>query len=216
MCKTTGAGQTPGPFSVSRHLLFLLAARCWPSAGLLVGGQLACRQVTPGKPGCGLPLQGHRGPGPVRASVLLPRVLTEAGVTPAVHLRGPAPLAASPAQPVSESGKNLQNSPCPAGRGEQTPTPVKLATYMDTLGHADAPAACIVLEGSGRAGPSVAVNASRREKKDMCIPQLALHLKKRTSISTFFTEMCIPQLVLDTWIRRLLYDVKEFVKNPTS
>ena len=25
------------------------------------------------------------------------------GVTPAVHLRGPAPLAASPAQPVSES-----------------------------------------------------------------------------------------------------------------
>ena len=169
---------------MSRHPLFRGAARCWPSAGLLVGGQVACRQVTPGKPGCGLPLRGHRGPGPVRASVLLSRVLTEAGVTPAVHLRGPAPLAASPAQPVSESGKYLQNSPCPAGRGEQTPTPVKLATYMDTLGHADAPAACIVLEGSGRAGPSVVVNASRREKKEMCIPQLALHLKKRTSIST--------------------------------
>ena len=107
MCKTTGAGQTPGPFLVSRHPLFRGAARCWPSAGLLVGGQLACRQVTPGKPGCGLPLRGHRGPGPVRASVLLSRVLTEAGVTPAVHLRGPAPLAASPAQPVSESGKVL-------------------------------------------------------------------------------------------------------------
>ena len=70
--------------------------------GLLVGGQVACRQVTPGKP-CGLPLRGHRGPGPVRASALLSRVLTEAGVTPAVHLRGPAPLAASLAQPVSES-----------------------------------------------------------------------------------------------------------------
>ena len=68
-----------------------------------MGGQLACRQVTPGKPGCGLPLRVHRGPGPVRASVLLSRVLTEAGVTPAVHLRGPAPLATSPAQPVSES-----------------------------------------------------------------------------------------------------------------
>ena len=49
---------------------------------------------------------------------------------------------------------------------------------MDTLGHADAPAACIVLEGSGRAGPSVVVNASRREKKEMCIPQLALHLPR--------------------------------------
>ena len=103
MYLTTGAGQTPGPFLVSRHPLFREAARCWPSAGLLVGGQLACRQVTPGKPGCGLPLWGHRGPGPVRASVLLSRVLTEARVTPAVHLRGPAPLAASPAQPVSES-----------------------------------------------------------------------------------------------------------------
>ena len=107
MCKTTGAGQTPGPFLVSRHPLFRGAARCWPSAGLLVGGQVACRQVTPGKPGCGLPLRGHRGPGPVRASVLLSRVLTEAGVTPAVHLRGPAPLAASPMPPVSESGKVL-------------------------------------------------------------------------------------------------------------
>ena len=75
----TGAGQTPGPFLVSRHFLFRGAARCWPSAGLLVGGQLACRQVTPGKLGCGLPLRGHRGPGPVRASVHLSRVLTEQG-----------------------------------------------------------------------------------------------------------------------------------------
>ena len=54
-----------------------------PSAALLVGGQIARRQVTPGKLGCG--------PGPVRAAVLLSRVLTEAGVTPAVLLRGPAP-----------------------------------------------------------------------------------------------------------------------------
>ena len=134
MCKTTGAGQTPGPFLVSRHPLFRRAARCWPSAFLLVGGQLACRHVTPGKPGCGLPLRGHRGPGPVRASVSLSRVLTEAGVTPAVHLRGPAPLAASPMHPVSESGKYLQNSLCPAGRGEQTPTPVRFALWWTHWG----------------------------------------------------------------------------------
>ena len=31
---------------------------------------------------------------------------------------------------------------------------------MDTLGHSDAPAACIVVEGSGRAGPFVVVNAN--------------------------------------------------------
>ena len=68
-----------------------------------MGGQLACRQVTPGKPGCGLPLRGPSGPGPVRASVLMSRVVTEAGVKPA-----------------------LQNSLCPAGRGEQTPTQVNL------------------------------------------------------------------------------------------
>ena len=89
---------------MSRHSLFRGALHCWPSAGLLVGGQLACRQVTPKKPGCGLPLRGHKGPRLVRASVPLSRVLTEAGVTPAVHLRGPGPLAASPTQPVSESG----------------------------------------------------------------------------------------------------------------
>ena len=84
---TTGADQTPGPFLVSRHPSFGVA-RCWPSAGLLVGGQLACRQVTPGKVGCGLPLRGHKGPGPVHASALLSRVLTEAGVTSAVLSAG--------------------------------------------------------------------------------------------------------------------------------
>ena len=130
-----GAGQTAGPFLVSRHPLSRRAARCWKSAGLFVGGQLACRQVTPGKPGCGLPLRGHRGPGQsVRASVLLSWVLTEAGVTPAVHLRGSVPLAASPAQPVSESGKCLQNSQCPAGRGEQTPTPVNFRRTVGDVG----------------------------------------------------------------------------------
>ena len=68
---------------------------------------------------------GHRGPGQsVRASVLLSLVLTEAGVTPAVHLRGPAPSAASPTQPVHESGKVLAELAVSRGRGEQTPMPV--------------------------------------------------------------------------------------------
>ena len=65
-------------------------------------------------------------------SRLSPRVSgPQGGVTPAVHLRGPAPLAASPAQPVSESGKCLQNSRCPDGRGEQTPTPVPCSRRKD-------------------------------------------------------------------------------------
>ena len=104
------------------------AASCWPSAGLPVGGQLACRRVTPGKLGRGLPLREHRGPGPVRAAVFLSRVLTEAGVTPAVHLRGPAPLAASPTHPAGKAGKYWQNSLCPVERGEQTPTHVDFTT----------------------------------------------------------------------------------------
>ena len=47
---TIGARQTPGRFWC-RHSLFRRAAHCCPSAGLLLGGQFACRQVTPGKPG---------------------------------------------------------------------------------------------------------------------------------------------------------------------
>ena len=43
---------------------------------------------------CGrLPLRVYRGLGPVRASVHLSWVLAGAGVTPAVHLHGPAPSA---------------------------------------------------------------------------------------------------------------------------
>ena len=61
LCLTTGADQTPGPFLTSRHHLFRGAARGWPSAGVLVGGQLARRHVTPGKPGCALQLRGAQG-----------------------------------------------------------------------------------------------------------------------------------------------------------
>ena len=43
--------------------------------------------------GTATPLRGHRRPGPVRASAHLSRVLVGAGVTPAVHSHGPAPLA---------------------------------------------------------------------------------------------------------------------------
>ena len=43
--------------------------------------------------GTATPLRGYRRPGPVRASAHLSRVLVGAGVTPAVHSHGPAPLA---------------------------------------------------------------------------------------------------------------------------
>ena len=43
--------------------------------------------------GTATPLRGHRRPGPVRASAHLSWVLVGAGVTPAVHSHGPAPLA---------------------------------------------------------------------------------------------------------------------------
>ena len=49
---------------------------------------------------------GDRG-SPFAPQSFLSWVLTEAGVTPAVHLRGPAPLAASPTQSVRESGEVL-------------------------------------------------------------------------------------------------------------
>ena len=53
---------------------------------------------------------GAQGPGQsVRASVLLSRVLTEAGV--------------KPTQPVRESGEALAELAVSRGRGEQTPMP---------------------------------------------------------------------------------------------
>ena len=125
MYLTTGAGQTPGPFLVSRHPLSLgrplLAvsgsSRGWP-ARVSSSHTWEARMWSA--------VAGCRGPAPVRASVILSRVLTEAVVTPTVHLGGFAPLTASPTHPVSESGKFLQKSLCPAGRGEQTPSPVSL------------------------------------------------------------------------------------------
>ena len=57
----------------------------------------------------------------------------------------------------------LQNSLCPGDVGSRHPCPQGNDALMDTVGHADAPAACIVMESSGRAGPSVTGNDSRRE-----------------------------------------------------
>ena len=137
------------PGTLLGHLLFRRAARCSPSAGLLVGGQHACVQGTEAYSSLSPPVLGPHG-GRSHTCRAPP---------------WPAPLAASPTQPVSESGRYFQNSPCPAGREEQTPTPVKLATYMDTLGHADAPAACNVMKPSGRAGGPVKKETSRREEE---------------------------------------------------
>ena len=114
----------------------------WSDPGTLLGVPSPPRSG--GRP---LPSSSHTWEARMRASVLLSQVLTEAGVTPAVHLRGPAPLAASPTQQVGESGKVLAELAVSMGRGADT--------------HASR--ARIVMESSGRAGPSVTGNASRRE-----------------------------------------------------
>ena len=86
----TGADQTLGlcpvaPSSEGRPLLAVSGSLWGPvevsSHALWIVGD--CLQ-----------LRGYRGPGPVRASVLCPRFSLGAGVTPAVHSEGPAPLAA--------------------------------------------------------------------------------------------------------------------------
>ena len=88
---TTGADQTPGPFLVSRHPLsegrplLAVSGSSWGPVRCVVAISLDSVWSSA--------IAGHRGPGPVRASVHLSRVLVEAGVTPAVHLHGPAPLA---------------------------------------------------------------------------------------------------------------------------
>ena len=92
----------------------------------------------------------------------LSRVLTEAGVTPAVQFRGPAPLAASPAQPVSESVLAGLTVSIWAW-GADTHARTKLTAYMDTLGHCGATAACTVMGPSGRAGSPVKKETSGRE-----------------------------------------------------
>ena len=115
-------GVLSPPLSGGRPLLAVnRSSRGWPAC---------CRQATPGKLGCGLPLRGHSGPGQsVRASVLLSRVLTEAGVTPAKNLRGPAPLAASPTQPVSEVWQGTCRTRCVQGTWGADTHARKLTTY---------------------------------------------------------------------------------------
>ena len=55
-----------------------------------------------------LPLRGYRGP---RASVHLSRVLVEAGVTPAEHLHGAAPVAERAVLAVSIGGRRAATTP---------------------------------------------------------------------------------------------------------
>ena len=100
---TTGAGLTPGPFLVSRHPLFRgppAAGRqrvfSWVARSRVVKSHLGSPDVV-----CHCGGTGDRGLFAPQSSC--PGSSRRQGVTPAVHLRGPAPLAASPAQPVSES-----------------------------------------------------------------------------------------------------------------
>ena len=98
VCMTTGACQTPGPFLVSPSPPH--SGRP-PTAGrhLLVGGQLARRQVTPGKLGCGLPFRVH---GTGVCSRFSPPVPGPHGGRSHTCRTPPAPLAASPTRPASE------------------------------------------------------------------------------------------------------------------
>ena len=63
------------------------AARCWPSAGLR-GGQVAVSSHVLWIVGGRLPLRGYRGPGPVRASVVLSQVLARSRGHTCRTLRG--------------------------------------------------------------------------------------------------------------------------------
>ena len=63
------------------------AARCWPSAGLR-GGQLAMSSHVLWIVGGRLPLRKYRGPGPVRASVVLSQVLARSRGHTCRTLRG--------------------------------------------------------------------------------------------------------------------------------
>ena len=88
--------------------------------------------------GCGQPLREYRGPGQcVAPQSVLSQGLTEAGVTGAVHLRGPAPRAASSTQPVKRCGWCLL---CPKPK---------------VCPHSGAQQRLPFFRGSGRAGPSV-------------------------------------------------------------
>ena len=63
------------------------AARCWPSAGLR-GGQVAVSSHVLWIVGGRLPLREYRGPGPVRASVVLSQVLARSRGHTCRTLRG--------------------------------------------------------------------------------------------------------------------------------
>ena len=142
------------------------AARCWPSAGVLVGGQLACRQVTPGKLGCGLPVRGHRGPGPVRSRLSPPVPGLDGGRGHTCRTPPWACSVSSKSDASRRRARTCRTRCAHLGVGSRHPRLYLVhGVKMDTLGHSDAPAACIVVEGSGRAGPSEVVDACRREKK---------------------------------------------------
>ena len=68
-----------------------------PAAGrqrVFVGASSLCRRMFSGLSVVACHCGGTRGPGPVRAQYTCPRFSPGAGVTPAVHSEGPAPLAA--------------------------------------------------------------------------------------------------------------------------
>ena len=111
-------------WSVSRHPLLRGAAHCWPSAGLLVCGQLAVVKSHLGNSDVVCRCGGTGDRDVVCSRLSSPVLGPQAGVAPAVHLLGPDPLAASPTQPEGESGEVLAELAVSRGCGEQTPMPI--------------------------------------------------------------------------------------------
>ena len=119
-----------------RHLGFLKVVFC-PQAQAGHFGRLV---------GTATPLRGHRRPGPVRASAHLSRVLVGAGVTPAVHSHGPAPLA--PVVAADRKGAHGRvnsnravDCPCSKLIGPQGPHP-RTAAWRTSLRKSHAVGCC--------------------------------------------------------------------------
>ena len=122
-----------------RHPLFRRAARCSPSAGLLVGGPARVSSSHTWEARMWFAIAGAQGTGACsRLSPSCPGSSRRQGSHLPYTSVGPAPLAASPAQPVSESvlaGLTVSNWAWEA----RHPRPyIVNGVRLDTLGHSDA------------------------------------------------------------------------------
>ena len=160
---TTGAGQTQGPFLVSRHSSFDQP----PAAGRqrVIRGWPACMSSChTWKARVWSAIAGAQGTG--ACSRLSPPVSGPHGSRGHTYCTPPWACSVSSQSDATRKRVRACRTRCVhLGVGNRHPRPYMVhGVKMDTLGHSDTPAACIVLEGSGRAGPSVVVDAWRSER----------------------------------------------------